>query len=127
MRKIIIIAAACLALAGCKTAAESLKEAGNKPLTSSEIKQALAGKTTNGTSTRGFSFQVKYNANGTAALSSNKYNETGKWWTEGENLFCTQWPTIRDGKKGCRHLYNTDGTYRNIRLDGSAASTFTVQ
>lgn len=126
MKHLIISLLACLAVVSCKTAEESLTEAGNKPISAFEIRQLLAGNTLKGISSRGFDFTVVYNAKGAAKITSNKYNETGKWWTEGTNKYCTQWPTVRDGAKGCRRIYKIGNEYQMVRTDGSKSSRFTI-
>lgn len=126
MKHLIVSMLVCLAVVSCKTAEESLSEAGNRPISASEIRQLLAGNTLKGITSRGFEFSVFYSANGAAKVKSKKYDETGKWWTEGTNKYCTQWPTVRDGAKGCRRFYKVGNEYQMVKMDGSEGSRFTI-
>ncbi len=58
MRQVVIAITMCLALLACKTTEQALTESGKKPMTAANIKQLLGGKTVEGTSSRGFPFQV---------------------------------------------------------------------
>lgn len=128
MRNIIIVAVACLALVACKTTEEAFKESGKKPLSSTQIKQLLTDKSVDGESSGGYPFKVRYTADGKAILESNKYDETGKWWVEGKDLYCSQYPSVRGGKKGCRRLYDLGDKYQMVDLEGAKSSTLlTVQ
>ena len=128
MKTLAIVAAMCLALVACKTAEESLMESGKKPLTSAQIKELYSGKTMNGTSTSGRSFQVSFKADGQASFSGGNLSDTGKWWAEGSNLYCSQWTKIRKGEKSCRRVYDLgNGKYQSVQLDGSESSTFSVK
>ena len=127
MKAVLAIAVLALSLASCKTAEESLKEAGNKPLNASEIKTLLSGNTLNGRTEQGYNFVTYYHPDGTAHLKSKKYDESGKWHVDGANGYCAQWPSASEGKTHCRHVYKMGGRYQFIRPDGSDSSTFTIE
>ena len=127
MGRLIIGLAICLALGACKTTEDALKEAGNKPLTSAQIKKLYDNTTAVGTTSSGRSFEVKFKSDGTAFLNSGSINEPGKWWVEGKDIYCSQWTTVRNGAKRCLRLYNIGEKYQSVQLDGTASSTFTVQ
>lgn len=127
MPRFAIVISICLALFACKTTEEALKESGKKPLTVAQIKELYAGKSFKGTSSNGRSFQTSYKADGQATLSAGSFSDRGKWWTEGGNLYCSQWTNLRNGEKGCRRVYDLgNGKYQAVNLDGSESSTFTV-
>lgn len=127
MRVITIILIICGMLVACKTTEESLRESGNKPLSSTKIKQLFSGKTGSGTSSKGRSYQVTYNTDGTAVLSSGSYSDSGKWWVEGKDTYCSQWTKLRDGAKRCLHIYDIGDKFQSVDMDGYASSTFTLK
>lgn len=127
MRGVILTLALCLALAGCKTTEEALKETGKKPLTSAQIKGLLSGKTTVGTNTKGRSYEVMRAADGKMDLTAGSFSDKGKWWVEGPNLYCSQWNKLRNGEKGCRRVYDIGEKYQFISLDGSEGAVFTIK
>lgn len=126
MKPMLAIPVLLLALASCKTAEESLKEAGNKPLTSVELRSLLSGNTLLGTNDRGFDYVTYYRPDGTSHLKSKKFDEQGKWRIDPANGYCTQWPFMNDGKEQCRSIYKVGDRYQMIRPDGSDSSTFTI-
>lgn len=127
MRGVLLTIAVCVALAGCKTTEESLKEAGKKPMSSAQINALLGGKTSTGTNSNGRTFAVKYNTDGEAMLNSGNFSDKGKWWVEGNDLYCSQWAKLRDGAKSCRRIYDVGGQYQSVNLDGTESSTFTIK
>lgn len=127
MRANIIGLAMCIALVACKTTEDTLKEAGKKPMTAVQIRQLYANNTVIGVTNGGQSFEAKFSSDGTAILHAGSINEPGKWWVEGDDIYCSQWTTVRDGAKRCLRIYDIGGKYQSVELDGYASSTFTVK
>lgn len=126
MKKLIIATMLSLALASCKTAEESLKESGNKPLSSTQIQKLLANSTISGTTSRGFDYAVYYKSDGTMRLKSRKYDETGKWRAVAPDKYCRVFPSLNNGQEICRHWYKTGKSYRSVKMDGTHSSDFKV-
>lgn len=128
MKKHVIAVAILLTLVACKTTEESLKEAGNKPLTSDQIEQTLIGTTLAGISGRtGNSFEAVFEKNGTAkVLVGNGREDSGTWKITKNNTLCTKYTWIRNGEENCRRYYKVGNEYQSVQLDGSASSKFKI-
>jgi len=101
----------------------SLQSAQAKPLSVTEIKAAMVGKTIY---TRSFGMSVKmiFRANGTVSASAILGTSNGTWRPKGDNQICTTFPSgpakgtrcvtyIKTGKNRYR---TSDGT--NFRVEG---------
>lgn len=126
MKKVIVAAMLSMALASCETAEQELSEAGNKPLSATQIEKLLVGNTVEGTSVRGFDYAVYYRNNGTMHLKSRRYDLEGKWEAVAPNKYCRSWPNVDNGQQDCRRWYKTGEGYRSVKPDGSHSSDFKV-
>ena len=103
-------------------------ETGKNPLTSTQIKKVFSGNTVAGTANAsGHAYQIKFDTDGSATLSSGSFTDSGKWWVEGKDTYCVQWTTANNGAKRCLRLYDLGDKYESINSDGYANATFTVK
>ena len=126
VKKQMLIIAVVLSLAACKTTEESLKEAGNKPLSSAQVTKTLAGNTLEGTSARtGSGFKSYYNKNGTVKiLIDNGREDAGTWKVGKDGALCTKYSWIRKGAEYCRRIYKVGKEYQAVQLDGTAGTKY---
>ena len=128
IKKQTLIIAVVLSLAACKTAEESLKEAGNKPLNSAQVTQTVTGNTLVGTSYRtGNGFKSYYNKNGTVKIViDNGRKDAGTWKIGKGGTLCTKYSWIRKGAEYCRRIYKVGKEYQSVQLDGAEGSKYRV-
>lgn len=89
-------------------------------MTAAQIKQLLPGKTIVSPHRSNRPMRLSYSVDGTVTISLGKAIDTGKWWVEGNRLYCHQFPKADQGKKVCRYFYSLgNGRYRTARLDGT--------
>ena len=127
MKWVVVACIPFLVLIGCKTTEEALMETGKNPLTSTQIKKVFSGNTVAGTANAsGHAYQIKFDTDGSATLSSGSFTDSGKWWVE-NNAICLQWAIIKNGAKHCLQIYALGDKYESINSDGYANATFTVK
>lgn|GEM_PF-4756869 len=103
-------------LMGCKTAEQSLIEAGAKPLTATEIKLTVVGNTTNVTLANGVTATSYFNPNGTAFAKNNKSSSDGTWEIKSDGQICINW--VKWGGK-CVRVYPSGAEFKEIDESGN--------
>jgi len=103
----------------------------SKQLSSDEIRSYLAGSTTEGTTTNGLRFVVKWSADGTmsgkASNSDAEINVTdnGTWWVEDDKQ-CRQWERWLGGEVVCMVIVKDGETFIFYYFDGEVERKYDV-
>jgi hypothetical protein len=119
-----VLAAAFMALGGCATTEQSLRERRLSPLTQSELEALYARtRTIRGTRADGLAVTGTYTQDGVAKLDWGRGADEGSWRiTEGK--FCTKYQVIRDGAERCFTIYKTgENEYKSFFPDGTFNGT----
>ncbi len=113
---------------GCVTAEQKLKEQNIMPLSQSQLKELYEGGCTVDFTSPRTTGTVTYKADGTTDLQHEHGSDTGTYTIENDSKLCTQWSSLRDGKKGCFTIYKLgENKYRALNSDGSLNSDFSFK
>lgn len=125
-----LIGATALALVACKTAEQSLQEAGAKPLSAAELKTLFSKDIAwSWKNVKGRSGKTAVKTDGTVVLTSGDWTSPGKWRLN-DNTLCTTYEKLADRGEKCFRFYRTDTDAKTFTLvypDGSKSGTITLE
>lgn len=118
MKKFALVAVAtAFILVGCKTAEQSLQEAGAKPLAAAEVKSMIVGNTTSVTMESGTNSTAFFRSNGTMFAKNSRGNSSGGTWeVKQDGQLCTMWE--KWGSK-CVKIYPSGVEFKEIDEGGN--------
>lgn len=111
----LMICLAAFALSGIARADE--------PMTATQVKEAMIGNTSIGTTSRGGPYWVFRREDGTQAIETDSgFSDEGNWHITEDGQMCSTWEKIRGGEEQCLKYFPLgNDRYRYTRPDGSEA------
>lgn len=114
-------------LSGCKTAEESLREAGNQPLSKTQAQEVLSGNTFDARNVSGQAWFEYHAPDGTLyAGDGDSWLKTGEWWVNDAGEYCLTMPGWNNATNRCQPIYKVDAGYRTFWQDGRPYMTVSV-
>ena len=114
---------ALLAVAGAVALAAPAAAEGRK-LSGAEIRSLLPRASIYRDSSRGRRLLIRFRADGTTMLASDRgYTDTGRW-TLKDDVVCSKWRKFRSGRRACFRVFHDGGeNFRFVGLRGTVVKT----